>query len=218
MSDSRETTEDLHAFAAAVAHDLRTPLSVVAGEVEVALRRNRPAEEYREILRRIAAGVDELVRISGDLALFSEPGARAAPPTVAAPLDAVLMRVRERYRDRDDVEISVDGARALRVAVDEDRLLRAIVLLVEHAIRYRKADAVVSLRGSSMEGGRVRLAIDARPSGFWPHAWRALIDDAAGVTGTLRLSTVRRLLAGGAFEVADEAGIAAVHVDLAAIP
>jgi signal transduction histidine kinase len=35
--------EELEAFAAAVAHELRTPLAALSGEVDIALRRDRTA-------------------------------------------------------------------------------------------------------------------------------------------------------------------------------
>src|SRR5262249_34125052 len=155
--------------------------------------RDRSPEEYREILRRISAGVDELVQISGDLALFSDPPGARDRSAAAAPLDGVLLRVHEKYRDRHDVAIAVEGSTAVRRSAEEDRLMRAIVLIVEHAVRHRKADGTVTLRVMPSTDRRVRLVLDAPPSGFWPHAWQAVIDDPAGAAGPLRLRTAQRL-------------------------
>ena len=221
MSRSRDTTEaDLQGFAAAVAHEIRTPLSAVAGELELALRRDRSPEEYREVLRRIAAGVDELVQISGDLALFGDPASRSIPEAAVAPLDGVLVRIRERYSKRDDVEIAMDPSTAVRVAAEEDRLLRALVLIIEHALRHRKGAGVVSLRAVPLADHRVRLLVEALPSGFWPQAWKALADSPDGVAGPLRLRTAQRLLegAGGRLHVAHDLGTVEVRVDLDPIP
>ena len=55
MSTLQESlSEQLEAFAAAVAHELRTPLAALSGEVDVALRRERSAAAYRDALVRIA--------------------------------------------------------------------------------------------------------------------------------------------------------------------
>ena len=209
---------DLDAFAAAVAHEIRTPLSAVAGEVEIALRRDRTAGEYREALERIAAGVAELVEMSADLALVGEP---PGAPAGAADLAAVLSRVRARYKGRRDVAIDVEFAAATRVSGDEVHLARAIVLLLEHALRYRKDHAALQLRGSAGgSSGRVCLVIDAPPSGFWPRAWRALSEDPTSGPVPLRLRTASWILAhsGGAVTVDSASGVERVHVDLQPCP
>jgi signal transduction histidine kinase len=215
---SEARAADLDAFAAAVAHELRTPLSAVAGEVEIALRRERTAGEYREALERIAAGVAELVEMSADLALVGEPPGAAAG---AADLGAILSRVRERYKGRQDMAIDVEFPAATRVIGGETHLARAIVLVVEHALRYRKGHAALQLRGCvGASNGPVRLVIEAHSSGFWPRAWRALSPAAAAVPVPLRLRTVLWILAhsGGALSVDSASGVERVCIDLQSCP
>src|SRR3954454_4509229 len=112
---------DFEAFAAAVAHEIRTPLTAVAGEIEVALRRERSATDYREALVRIAAGVAELVEISADLTLLGDVPGDAAQSLHAA-LDSILSSVRHRYRGRDDVSIDAVLPAGLRIVGNEARL------------------------------------------------------------------------------------------------
>jgi signal transduction histidine kinase len=122
VSDPKQApAADLHEFAAAVAHEIRTPLVAVAGEIELVLRRDRTPTEYREALERIASGVSELVQISGDLTLRGEP-ADVADASSGARLDTVLVRVQERYRERQDLTVAGGGAEGVRVAGDEERL------------------------------------------------------------------------------------------------
>ncbi len=49
-------------FSADIAHELRTPLTNLRGEAEVALSKQRPAEDYREVL---ASSLEEYTQISG---------------------------------------------------------------------------------------------------------------------------------------------------------
>jgi len=217
-SASEAGAADLDAFAAAVAHEIRTPLSAVAGEVEIALRRDRTAAEYREALERIAAGVAELVEMSADLALVGEPPGAAAG---AADLGAILSRVRDRYKGRQEIAVDVELPAATRVSGNEAHLARAIVLLLEHALRYRKDLAALQLRGCVGASNRpVRLVIEALPSGFWPRAWRALSKDAAAAPVPLRLRTVLWILAhsGGALTVDSASGVERVYIDFLSCP
>jgi signal transduction histidine kinase len=210
------SADALDAFAAAVAHEIRTPLSALSGEVEVALRRERSAAEYREALHRIAGGVAELVDISADLALLGE-ATGDADARVATPLAAIMSRVRAAYGERGDLAIA-DGAVAdARVAGDRDRVARAIALVIEHALRHRRGHPTVRVDVRATPQG-VRLILTAPPSGFWPAAWRTLGEGTDDPAAPLRLRTARRILdrCGGAVRLAPAPDPAAdaVHVDL----
>jgi two-component system heavy metal sensor histidine kinase CusS len=215
VSDAPPTApDDLQVFAAAVAHELRTPLSAVAGEVELVLRRERSAAEYRDALLRIAAGINELVELSGDLTLLSDPIDTAA--ATCARVDAILATIHHRYHGRADVRVTSDLVGDRPVAGDETRLARAISLVMEHAIRHRRTHSPVALRARATPIGSVRLVIDAEPGGFWPHAWSSLAAAAGHSTGPLRLRTARRILEanGGALLVACPSGLDVVHIEL----
>lgn len=212
---TRTDSGDLEVFAAAVAHEIRTPLSAVAGEVEVALRRQRSAAEYREALERIAAGVAELVEISGDLTLLSDPPGHAGQSRPAS-LDAILSSLRTRYHGRDEVSIDARLPAGVRVAGNEPRLARAVVLIIEHALRYRQGNATVRLRAEVMATRRVRLIVEAPPFGFWPRAWHWLAESPRTAAGPLRLRTALRIVEGsGGALVADSASeMERVHIEL----
>jgi len=208
-------TGDLPAFAASVAHEIRTPLSAVAGEVAVALRRDRSAAEYREILERIAAGISELVEISGDLTMLGDPAEAEATPDRCARLDRILSRVRARYKSRGEVVVVAAPATVTAVAGDEARLVRAVTLTLEHAVRYRRGNAPVVLRAEDA-GTRVCLMVEALPDGFWPPAWTALGGGISPVSTPLRLRAALRILdaAGATLTVTRASGIESVRIAL----
>ena len=134
MSEQRRAAGDwddeLRAVVATLAHDLRTPLAAVYGEVDLALRRDRTPDTYREILSRIRDGLGELLDLSADLALLgeTEPG---QPNSV--PLAEIVSNVAQRYP-----ELSITAQPGNRlVAGDKARLVRALGLVIEH---LRKCD------------------------------------------------------------------------------
>ncbi len=61
----------LRRFAGDVSHELRTPLAVLRGEADLALRRDRTPEEYREALRSIAREAQNMTVIVEDLLLLA---------------------------------------------------------------------------------------------------------------------------------------------------
>jgi len=58
------TFGEMRRFAADAAHELRTPLTALKGGIEVSLRADRPAEEYRRVLASSLAEVERLIRLS----------------------------------------------------------------------------------------------------------------------------------------------------------
>jgi two-component system OmpR family sensor kinase len=215
MSHDRDVSGDLHRFAGTVAHELRTPLMAVACEVELALRRNRSGDDYREALRHIAAGISVLVEITGDLSLLSDPVDADPRISASAPLAAILAPIHARYAARADVRIAIDGAADVRVSGDGQRVGRAIALVIEHAIRYRRSGTSVSLH-TRVEDGRVGIVIAASPSGFWPNAWSYLHARVTDAASPLQLRVARRILedSGGALRAVTTAGAEVVEIEL----
>ena len=217
MAESRSVPPsvpvDLGSFAAAVAHEIRTPLSAAAGEIEIALRRQRSTHEYRDALQRISFAISELIDISADLTLLSEPLEAVAGTSRSVSLDAILARISDRYAGRDDVDVAVRPASDARVGGSEQYLTRAITLIVEHALRHRRGGARVSLRVAAVTTTRLRLAVEAQPPGIWPQAWTALHGAADQPAGPLRLRTARRILEASGGAVMPSA-TDAVHIEL----
>src|SRR5207244_3013630 len=65
-------------FTAEASHQLRTPLAGIIGQVEVALRRDRPADEYRRALEAVLAPAGRLRRGGGGRGRSCGSGATAA--------------------------------------------------------------------------------------------------------------------------------------------
>jgi light-regulated signal transduction histidine kinase (bacteriophytochrome) len=226
-----QLTGELEAFAAAVAHELRTPLSALSGEVELALRRERSPAAYRDALSRIATSIAELVDLTGDLTLLGQtPDAQDLVGRIAR-LDTVMADVAARYRATPNdvlvVETALTGV-AVAVSGDEALLIRALTLVLDHAVRHRREGARVRLRTApagdlNVTSGPVDLVVDAAPAGFLPHAWQFLIAAAGGaeptrrpLTGPLRLRTAERIVrdCGGSLHVATIDGVHAVEIRL----
>jgi len=139
-----------------IAHELRTPLSVIQGNVEAMLDGVLPASP--EELESIHQETVLLNRLIGDLRTLSlaEAGQLALDKQ---PLDLgqVVTRVAEKYRSRAEeqsVALSIQVAQNLpQVSADAGRVEQVLVNLTENALRY----------GASDVGGRVTLGARAVP-------------------------------------------------------
>jgi signal transduction histidine kinase len=158
-----------------VSHELRTPLARIRVALELA--EEGDAETARESLLDIAADLDELERLIGDVLTaarleLSAGGARGIPPLRREELDVAVLCEQSAARLR-----AAHPTRALVVElaselppIDGDPVLlrRVIDNLLENAHKYSDADdATIELRARADEGG-VALEVDDRGVGVAP--------------------------------------------------
>ena len=220
-------SEQLEAFAAAVAHELRTPLAALSGEVDIALRRERSAAAYRDALARIAASVAELVELTGDLTFLGEQGDDNPLPARRARPDRLFARVVERYTSNPATAFEIDPSlKEIAVAGDEGLLARAVSLVVEHAVRHRRNNARLSIRAKPTaealrDATHVEIVVAGGDDAFWTHTWQSLAasPQAAGPapalgSGPLRLRTADRIIrrCGGSLHAAPVGNPIGVHI------
>ncbi len=62
----------INEFSSHVAHELKTPLAVVKGEIELALEHERPSEEYKRVLNECLEEIDCMIRVIKDLLLLAK--------------------------------------------------------------------------------------------------------------------------------------------------
>jgi len=119
-----EALERQRRFTGDASHQLRTPLTAMLGQVEVALRRGRPPEEYREALARVQAQADHLRQIVEALLFLARADAEArldglAVADVAEALPTVAARWSGHPRTADlRTEIIGDGPTYLSFDLD----------------------------------------------------------------------------------------------------
>ena len=121
----------LSQFAADASHELRTPLAVIRTSAELALRRARSPESYRDSLVEISEEAERMTQLVEDLLFLArddaDHGARTAEmPMERLDLDILLREVSRRIA-------SDRGARRIRIR----RTIRRIALRSFPAIRPR---------------------------------------------------------------------------------
>ena len=138
----------LRRFAADAAHELRTPITVLKGGLEVALRSPRPAAEYQRVLRSSLEEVERLVRLAEDLLLFSRATAGLEGPRSPVDLEPLLLEVAEigvRLAQGTGVKVQIKDATPTTVVGDAGALRRAVLNLVENAVKYAPPGGTVEV-------------------------------------------------------------------------
>jgi two-component system heavy metal sensor histidine kinase CusS len=147
----QESFERLSRFSADIAHELRTPVSNLRGETEVALKRARTPDEYRETLVSSLEEYERLTRLIDSLLFLARaehPETRIARErlNVAREL-ATVVEFHEATATERGVGLRVDAPLTLEVEADRTLFQRAVGNLVTNALAYTPGGGTVTVRG-----------------------------------------------------------------------
>ncbi len=130
-----------------VGHDLRTPITAMRGELEVALRAPRSPERYQALLRSVLEEVDHLSDTGEALITLARLETGTVPPVlVESDVDALVAAAVQGYRDRHPArQVAVVPSMTPPAPVDPKLLALAVGQLLENAERYAPAEAPVQV-------------------------------------------------------------------------
>jgi len=216
----QESFDRLSRFSADIAHELRTPISTLRGEVEVALGRPRTPEEYRETLSSFLEEAGRLTRLIESLLFL----ARAEHPETqvrreALDLDRELRGVREFYEaaaGEAGVTLDVRVTRPLTADLDRTLLQRAVGNLLENSLAHTEKGGSITI-AAARENGKVRIDVADTGCGIAPEHLPRVFDrlyrvdrsrSAATGGAGLGLAMVKSIaeLHGGTASISSEAG------------
>lgn len=136
-------------FTADASHELRSPLTALRGELELALRRERDPAEYRRVIGSGLQEVERLTSLVQDLLVLARSDAGTMQPRLQATdaaqrVEAVVGRLRPAATRAGLVlGLSADGA--AEMLVDPALLEQMVWNLVDNAIRYTPAGGAIEV-------------------------------------------------------------------------
>jgi signal transduction histidine kinase len=150
--------ENRRKLLADISHEFRTPLTVIRGEAEIAMRgKAKTKAEYLETLERIIEQSDQATRLVDDLLFMAradagEPRLKVRPVSVDSLLGPVCSDFSAKAEKRKvTLKQSFDDENAV-VMGDPGRLRQVFAILVDNALQY------------SMKGGTVEVNLERNDS------------------------------------------------------
>jgi two-component system heavy metal sensor histidine kinase CusS len=158
--------EQSHHFLREVAHQIRTPLTLVLGETELGLERERTPTEYVDTLRRVHAAAGQMTHRMHDLLLLARMEAGERPPLRAGvELDAIALEGTDMFRSRARAlgkTLRLDDIAPCEVTGDDALLREALLELLENACRHGEPGTPVSV---SVRRSDQHAVIEVRSTG-----------------------------------------------------
>ncbi len=150
-------------FLADAGHEIKTPLTVLRGDVEVTLRRERTSEEYKAVLEQTLEDLREVSTLADDLITLARSDSEGLQPRLTdVQLERTLERLASKYTTAAadvGVRLDVSVGPGLAVRADPAFLDRALGNLIDNAIKYGADGGRVSLSAGSEHDGQIRISV-----------------------------------------------------------
>jgi heavy metal sensor kinase len=165
--------ESMRSFTADAAHELRTPLSIIRGESDVALSQDRDEAEYKQALAIIQDEARRLSRLVDDMLSLARADAGQRPLEIRElylnDLAEECCRATQVLALQKGISLSLQPSPDISVRGDEDLLRRLILNLLDNAIKYTPPGGVVSLEVVEEETS-IRIVVTDTGIGIPPEA------------------------------------------------
>jgi heavy metal sensor kinase len=156
-------------FTADASHELRTPLTAIKGQTEVALQRDRDADTYREVLRKVNGEVDRMIRLIGSLLTLARADARQIPVSresvdLGRLVTDAVEQIRPAAVDK-AIALNVSSNGDIRLRADQDLILQLMLNLLDNSVKYTPRGGSIDL-SCRAEGSHAEVTVADTGSGI----------------------------------------------------
>ena len=150
----------LESFNADVAHELRSPLTNLIGQTQVALTRGRSAEHYFEVLQSNLEELERLRSIINDMLFLAsaDQGSKATKLIESSLADEVATTLDYLDFILEDAQVTVRVSGDATVHIERAHLRRALINLLSNAVQHTAPGKVIDVK-IDVQANRVAIAV-----------------------------------------------------------
>ena len=132
-------------------HDLRTPLTILRGEIEIALRKDQPKQVYKQTLKSNKEEIEDLILLVENMLFFAKENKRftTSHDELIDLTDIIAGRVSVFQNAAKQKNIKLDFGfpkENPQILANTQLIKRLISILLDNAIKYNRNDGKVTLR------------------------------------------------------------------------
>ena len=158
-------------FCEIAAHEMKTPLTILQGNLEVALMKARTVDEYHEVLLNNLQQVERLIALTRPLLTLAKFTSSKPPvnlvPLALEPLIQEIVDELTLLADDHQIALRFEPQLVPPVLGDAQWLKQALINLLDNALQYTPAGGSVTVRLQTV-GHEVAIAVEDTGHGIEP--------------------------------------------------
>jgi heavy metal sensor kinase len=148
-----QSFQQMKQFSSDASHELKTPLTILKGEVEVTLRKERPPQEYQQILKSNLEEINRMSQIVEDLLLLSKADTgeihlNKEDINLSKILNEIIAQMDMLARSKRLHLFTSNHQQDIHLFGDALRIRELLMNLIENGIKYTE------------EGGSIHITLD----------------------------------------------------------
>jgi heavy metal sensor kinase len=167
ISRLEKSVEQIKHFSTEVSHELKTPLTIIRGEIEITLRKERKKEEYKKILKSVFDEAVKLQKMVNSLLFLSHIITQEDHFAYdRTPLDEIVLKAFEQSEAlarKKKIKLTINRIDPVFILGEETLLSRMIMNVLENAIKYTQPGGTVEL---SLENRKNQVLLSVRDNGI----------------------------------------------------
>ena len=170
ISRIKTSIDYMNQFSISAAHELKTPLTILRGETEIALKSTKTPEEYIEVLKSNYEETIRLTKIIDNLFFISK-------------IDHSIIDIQKEEINLDEflkntcnnlkilgadknISLTVESKTNSIVEIDKELMTQALTNLIDNAIKYGEENNTVFIRGENCDSNKVKISITNKGDGI----------------------------------------------------
>jgi signal transduction histidine kinase len=143
----RNGIDMIHRFNSDVSHELRTPLTVLKGEIQLALRKDRDIDYYKQVLRKSLKEIDYMIDMVEEMLMFSKIESEVEQKENVN-LDEMLLKVvaklsfKAKYKN---IKIEFEKTEPIEIKTNPFLINAIFINIIDNAIKYSKENGIVKI-------------------------------------------------------------------------
>jgi signal transduction histidine kinase len=160
----------MNQFSISAAHELKTPLTILRGETEIALKSPKTPEEYVEVLKSNYEETIRLTKIIDNLFFISKiDHSMIEIQKESVDVDPFLKLIADNLKIlgvEKNIQLIVDSKTNSKIEIDKELMTQAFSNLIDNAIKYGENNNVVTLKAEIVNHSNIRFSVINKGEGI----------------------------------------------------